>query len=257
MALEPEHDAGAEGGVQPEEDDPGDLVAPEEPAIHPRSIEGRRAQVIAGRHQGDDADVLQDGHAPGDDGNPNVVPETGRPDGEKVGLEGDLAVDRLVWITDEAEADQGGRHQGDVHQAGGQRQPGLPLALPDHAVRQQSDQHRQQGHAQTGEVGSPLFGPRDDQIGDGDEEQKRRQPEPHPSDQKLRIGAGVEQIGIRRRPDIGEPEPNALQAFPNHIKRYFGPLPPSRGVHRGPTTSVALQSTQFGGFTRSPFSVRS
>jgi hypothetical protein len=39
-----------------------------------------------------------------------------------------------------------------------------------------------------------------------------------------------------------------------HIARYFGPLPPSLGVQRGPSTSVALQSTQFGGFTlsRSP-----
>jgi len=35
-----------------------------------------------------------------------------------------------------------------------------------------------------------------------------------------------------------------------YIRLYFGPLPPSRGVHRGPSTSVALQSTQFGAFTR-------
>src|SRR5437867_12957473 len=36
-----------------------------------------------------------------------------------------------------------------------------------------------------------------------------------------------------------------------YIRLYFGPLPPSRGVQRGPSTSVALQSTQFGAFTRS------
>jgi hypothetical protein len=42
-----------------------------------------------------------------------------------------------------------------------------------------------------------------------------------------------------------------------YIARYLGPLPPSRGVHRGPTTSVALQSTQLGGFTRSSSPTRS
>ena len=31
------------------------------------------------------------------------------------------------------------------------------------------------------------------------------------------------------------------------MSRYLGPLPPSRGVQRGPSTSVALQSTQLGG----------
>jgi len=36
-----------------------------------------------------------------------------------------------------------------------------------------------------------------------------------------------------------------------YIRLYFGPLAPSRGVHRGPSTSVALQSTQFGALTRS------
>src|SRR4051812_20784840 len=36
-----------------------------------------------------------------------------------------------------------------------------------------------------------------------------------------------------------------------YILRYFGPLPPSRGVQRGPSTSVALQSMQFGAFTTS------
>src|SRR5690242_7065774 len=36
----------------------------------------------------------------------------------------------------------------------------------------------------------------------------------------------------------------------NYMKRYLGPDPPSRGVHRGPTTSVALQSTQLGALTR-------
>src|SRR2546429_7141620 len=36
-----------------------------------------------------------------------------------------------------------------------------------------------------------------------------------------------------------------------YIRLYLGPLPPSRGVQRGPSTSVALQSTQLGGFTRS------
>src|SRR2546426_2336513 len=29
-----------------------------------------------------------------------------------------------------------------------------------------------------------------------------------------------------------------------YIRLYLGPLPPSRGVHRGPSTSVALQSTR-------------
>src|SRR5687767_10505682 len=43
----------------------------------------------------------------------------------------------------------------------------------------------------------------------------------------------------------------------NHMSRYFGPLPPSRGVQRGPSTSVALQSIQFGGLTRSSFPTRS
>jgi hypothetical protein len=42
-----------------------------------------------------------------------------------------------------------------------------------------------------------------------------------------------------------------------YIPRYLGPLPPSRGVHRGPSTSVALQSTQLGGFTLSPSPTRS
>lgn len=43
-----------------------------------------------------------------------------------------------------------------------------------------------------------------------------------------------------------------------HIARYLGPLPPSRGVHRGPSTSVALQSTQLGALTRRvPSGVRS
>jgi hypothetical protein len=39
-----------------------------------------------------------------------------------------------------------------------------------------------------------------------------------------------------------------------YISRYRGPLPPSRTVHRGPITSVALQSMQFAGFrtSRSP-----
>jgi hypothetical protein len=36
----------------------------------------------------------------------------------------------------------------------------------------------------------------------------------------------------------------------SYIRLYLGPLPPSRGVHLGPSTSVALQSTQFGAFTR-------
>jgi len=42
-----------------------------------------------------------------------------------------------------------------------------------------------------------------------------------------------------------------------HINRYFGPLPPSRGVHLGPNTSVALQSTQLGAFTLSSSPTRS
>src|SRR6267378_2008498 len=43
----------------------------------------------------------------------------------------------------------------------------------------------------------------------------------------------------------------------SYIRLYLGPLPPSRGVHRGPSTSVALQSTQFGAFTRRPTLTRS
>lgn len=42
-----------------------------------------------------------------------------------------------------------------------------------------------------------------------------------------------------------------------YIRRYFGPLPPSRGVQRGPSTSVALQSTQLGAFTLSSSPARS
>ena len=42
-----------------------------------------------------------------------------------------------------------------------------------------------------------------------------------------------------------------------YMTRYLGPLPPSRGVQRGPSTSVALQSTQFGAFTRSSSPTRS
>jgi hypothetical protein len=50
----------------------------------------------------------------------------------------------------------------------------------------------------------------------------------------------------------------AIGVFPGaYIARYLGPLPPSRGVHRGPSTSVALQSTQLGGFTRSSLPTRS
>jgi hypothetical protein len=42
-----------------------------------------------------------------------------------------------------------------------------------------------------------------------------------------------------------------------HIRRYFGPLPPSLAVHRGPITSVALQSMQLAGLTTSLPSTRS
>jgi hypothetical protein len=46
--------------------------------------------------------------------------------------------------------------------------------------------------------------------------------------------------------------PLSRQGFtPPHIRLYAGPLPPSRGVQRGPITSVALQSTQLGAFTTS------
>ncbi len=52
--------------------------------------------------------------------------------------------------------------------------------------------------------------------------------------------------------DRGSPEGEGLTA---HIVRYFGPLPPSRGVQRGPSTSVALQSMQLGALiTRLPAS---
>ena len=36
-----------------------------------------------------------------------------------------------------------------------------------------------------------------------------------------------------------------------YIRLYDGPLPPSRGVQRGPMASVALQSMQLGAFTTS------
>lgn len=66
-------------------------------------------------------------------------------------------------------------------------------------------------------------------------------PEPLIRDQML--GVHVD----RRWPDAGM----VGQGKPRHyMRRYFGPEPPSRGVQRGPTTSVALQSTQFGAFTR-------
>ena len=43
----------------------------------------------------------------------------------------------------------------------------------------------------------------------------------------------------------------------SYIRLYAGPLPPSRGVQRGPTTSVALQSMQLGAFTTSVSPLRS
>ena len=52
----------------------------------------------------------------------------------------------------------------------------------------------------------------------------------------LRLRGLLSQVNTRRR---------------SYMRLYFGPLPPSLGVHRGPTTSVALQSTQFGAFTLS------
>ena len=44
--------------------------------------------------------------------------------------------------------------------------------------------------------------------------------------------------------------PNEGSSVEPYIRLYLGPLPPSRGVHRGPRMSVALQSMQFGAFTR-------
>src|SRR6266566_3388870 len=48
----------------------------------------------------------------------------------------------------------------------------------------------------------------------------------------------------------------ASVAAATYMRLYLGPLPPSRGVQRGPSTSVALQSTQLGAFTRRPRSTR-
>ena len=65
---------------------------------------------------------------------------------------------------------------------------------------------------------------------------------------------------VRREIRQGCPKAGAarenLRSMWGYIRLYAGPLPPSRGVHRGPMTSVALQSTQFGAFTtsRSPSS---
>ena len=60
---------------------------------------------------------------------------------------------------------------------------------------------------------------------------------------RLEIGAWG--LTLLRRRKIAQPTAG------HYIRLYLGPLPPSRGVQRGPTTSVALQSTQLGGFTRS------
>src|SRR6185503_14016012 len=60
--------------------------------------------------------------------------------------------------------------------------------------------------------------------------------------------------GIRLQ--LGAAPRTALHGGP-YILRYRGPLPPSRGVQRGPSTSVALQSMQLGGFTRSSSPTRS
>jgi hypothetical protein len=61
-----------------------------------------------------------------------------------------------------------------------------------------------------------------------------------------------------RSANVGAYRPrNALQRAGVYMDRYLGPLPPSRGVQRGPSTSVALQSTQLGGFTRSSSPTRS
>src|SRR6185437_8269065 len=64
--------------------------------------------------------------------------------------------------------------------------------------------------------------------------------------------------GFHQQPDQGELKEIGAKQLAlkpagkrDHMRLYFGPLPPSRGVQRGPSTSVALQSTQFGGFTRS------
>src|SRR5439155_756004 len=46
------------------------------------------------------------------------------------------------------------------------------------------------------------------------------------------------------------PMPTGASSAGRYIRLYLCRLPPSRGVHRGPRTSVALQSTQFGAFTR-------
>ena len=70
-----------------------------------------------------------------------------------------------------------------------------------------------------------------------------------PGNDQLAFAGRVGEGFVRRR---GEPVPELSDTRVNghaYINRYFGPLPPSRGVQRGPRTSVALQSMQFGGLT--------
>src|SRR2546428_9665587 len=62
------------------------------------------------------------------------------------------------------------------------------------------------------------------------------------------VGKGLEIFG-RRSIVVQRCQRTGVAPTP-YIRLYLGPLPPSRGVHLGPSTSVALQSTQFGAFTR-------
>ena len=69
-----------------------------------------------------------------------------------------------------------------------------------------------------------------------------------PRSTTARLPTGSRSAVARARP-IRRPAPTSRDTS--------GPLPPSRGVQRGPSTSVALQSTQFGGLTRSSSPTRS
>ena len=82
-----------------------------------------------------------------------------------------------------------------------------------------------------------------------------------PAPASISIGSGAShspsssESGTNSGPaSLGSP---CLRGVIGYIARYWGPLPPSRGVQRGPRTSVALQSTQLGGLTRSSSPTRS
>ena len=70
------------------------------------------------------------------------------------------------------------------------------------------------------------------------------------------VTQGKLDLGPWQRAEAGDRQGAGRDLTP-YIRRYLGPLPPSRGVQRGPSTSVALQSTQLGAFTLSSPPTRS